>query len=353
MSKLMTIIPVYNGELYLRSTLDSIAAQTRRPDRVIVLDNCSTDGTRKVVQNYRGLDGLEYRRNERHVIVFENFNRALDFAEETECLHIMSADDLLEPRFFEVLFPHLDRMGGRGLAFTGIHVIDETGRVTQPYPRVRGAAWRRLTLREFLVRQMELRHVYCQSVVLKTARRPAPVRFRVEGWRQAVDVMFFAEWALHGESIIEVREPLCLYRLHSISITGGNLGDLDAWVMEEWRAMLEVQSLLGDAPARRWFTSQKLKCIFAARSRVKMSLTRASNPEYAREIGRRTREVVGPLAWCAGGLAVFVRDCCRKLAKRAPSHPLPQTGGTGISGESRTYGQGGHEIRSRGQSGES
>src|SRR5689334_20090773 len=47
---LTTIIPVFNGEKHLAATLQSVAAQTRRPDRLIVLDNCSTDGTRRVVE---------------------------------------------------------------------------------------------------------------------------------------------------------------------------------------------------------------------------------------------------------------------------------------------------------------
>mgnify|MGYP002836400680 FL=1 len=45
MSRLVTVIPVYNGERFLQATLESVAAQTRRPDRVIIQDNCSTDGT--------------------------------------------------------------------------------------------------------------------------------------------------------------------------------------------------------------------------------------------------------------------------------------------------------------------
>jgi glycosyltransferase involved in cell wall biosynthesis len=38
-SKLLTIIPVYNGEPFLAQTLESIARQTLRPDRVVMLDN--------------------------------------------------------------------------------------------------------------------------------------------------------------------------------------------------------------------------------------------------------------------------------------------------------------------------
>ena len=47
------IIPVFNGERYLREALDSILAQTYRPMEIIVADDGSTDGTPSLVADYR------------------------------------------------------------------------------------------------------------------------------------------------------------------------------------------------------------------------------------------------------------------------------------------------------------
>jgi glycosyltransferase involved in cell wall biosynthesis len=52
------IVPVYNGELYLREAIDSILAQTYRPLEVIVIDDGSTDGTADVAASYG--DRLRY-----------------------------------------------------------------------------------------------------------------------------------------------------------------------------------------------------------------------------------------------------------------------------------------------------
>jgi glycosyltransferase involved in cell wall biosynthesis len=46
------VVPVYNGEAFLREALDSIYAQTHRPLDVIVVDDGSTDGTRALVARY-------------------------------------------------------------------------------------------------------------------------------------------------------------------------------------------------------------------------------------------------------------------------------------------------------------
>ncbi|MGH7825141.1 MAG: glycosyltransferase family A protein [Candidatus Binatia bacterium] len=46
------IIPVYNGELYLREAIDSILAQTYRPVEIIVADDGSTDGTADIIAEF-------------------------------------------------------------------------------------------------------------------------------------------------------------------------------------------------------------------------------------------------------------------------------------------------------------
>lgn len=54
------VIPVYNREHLVKRTLDSVAAQTLAPDKVILVDNNSTDGTRAVLDGWAaGRDNVE------------------------------------------------------------------------------------------------------------------------------------------------------------------------------------------------------------------------------------------------------------------------------------------------------
>lgn len=50
---LSIVIPVCNEERYIGACLDSIAAQTQKPDEVIVVDNNSSDTTVQIVRKYR------------------------------------------------------------------------------------------------------------------------------------------------------------------------------------------------------------------------------------------------------------------------------------------------------------
>ena len=46
------VIPMYNAEKYIAPCLESIFAQTFRDFEVIVVDHCSTDGSREIVEEY-------------------------------------------------------------------------------------------------------------------------------------------------------------------------------------------------------------------------------------------------------------------------------------------------------------
>lgn len=59
MAKVSIVVPVYNGEKYLNQTLDSVLSQTWRDFEVIVVDDGSTDGTQKIVGQYKD-DRLKY-----------------------------------------------------------------------------------------------------------------------------------------------------------------------------------------------------------------------------------------------------------------------------------------------------
>jgi hypothetical protein len=51
--KLSIALPTYNGEKYLRPQLESISAQTRLPDELIITDDASVDGTLAIAEAFR------------------------------------------------------------------------------------------------------------------------------------------------------------------------------------------------------------------------------------------------------------------------------------------------------------
>ena len=56
MDKVSIIVPAYNVEEYLARTLSSLVNQTYRNVEIIVVDDCSKDGTRRVIQDFAKKD---------------------------------------------------------------------------------------------------------------------------------------------------------------------------------------------------------------------------------------------------------------------------------------------------------
>ncbi len=46
------IIPMYNAEKFIGACLESIFAQSFKDFEVIIVDNCSTDNSVEIVENY-------------------------------------------------------------------------------------------------------------------------------------------------------------------------------------------------------------------------------------------------------------------------------------------------------------
>src|SRR5690349_1470817 len=52
MPRISVVMATYQGETYLREMLESLAAQTRRPDELVVRDDASDDRTVAIVRDF-------------------------------------------------------------------------------------------------------------------------------------------------------------------------------------------------------------------------------------------------------------------------------------------------------------
>lgn len=54
MKKISIIIPIYNSAMFLRACLDSVVHQSLKEIEVILIDDCSTDESRSICEEYKG-----------------------------------------------------------------------------------------------------------------------------------------------------------------------------------------------------------------------------------------------------------------------------------------------------------
>ncbi|HWI58478.1 MAG TPA: glycosyltransferase family A protein [Bacillota bacterium] len=314
---IITVIPVYNGDKFIRQTLESVAKQTLRPNRVIVLDNCSTDKTEQVVKAFQGLP-VEFIRNPKNLGLFGNCNRALEFAPETQYLHLLCADDLIEPTFYERLTHELEACPGLGLAYSLDERIDENDRHLSLSGKVTGTA-DEIPADTFLTHKAEIANQAFSGSLLKTNCQPAPCLFRLD-MPILADVAFWAAWGKHCRKIVQVNLPLCKYRWHGDNTTNVVMPGMQALILDEWRVMqLNEQLRNGNSGLVRRF---KLKGLFAVRTGIKAKRIRQQNNlTYSAEIVKEGKKISGLLAWYMAQVVVEGRDLVIYGLMRRPRHP--------------------------------
>jgi len=312
-----TAMPVRNAQGFLAQALDSLARQTRPPDRVVVIDNCSTDATPQIAQNFTGLP-LEYVRNPRDLGSFGNFNRCLDYAEATDYLQIFHADDLVAPRFYEVMTSLLEDCDGRGLAWCLDERIDEQGRRLS----VSGKADGKIEVLDkdtFLRRKAEIGNQAFCATLLKTNRQPVPERFPEE-MLIVGDAVYWAKYGVHCRKIVTIHLPLAKYRWHSSNETILLSTNIQGLIVDEWRTMEQVEALRDKPPGI--IRKMKLKGLLAARSGIKAKRFRQlDNAAYAREITRTARRYTGLPIWLAARMLVELRELAFFRIGRRPRQP--------------------------------
>lgn len=133
MSKVDIIIPAYNAARFLPGAIESVMAQTETDWRMLLVDDGSTDNTRKVVEGYVEQLG------DRLTYVFQE-NRGLPAARNTAIrngsaplLALLDADDLWLPNRLTESLAAFEGRPEIGLAYGRITRFSDTGAVIDTF----------------------------------------------------------------------------------------------------------------------------------------------------------------------------------------------------------------------------
>lgn len=122
----------YNGERFLAEQLESLLNQTLVPDKIIVCDDRSTDGTVEILERFRQSHGIEYHVNQRTLGIKENFKKAVSMAPGGHYVALCDQDDIWLPDKLSTAVEALSSIDDKKtpcMVYSDLIVIDEQNRV--------------------------------------------------------------------------------------------------------------------------------------------------------------------------------------------------------------------------------
>lgn len=130
------VIPLFNHERYVAAALRSLLVQTRPPDRIIVIDDGSTDGSLDSAR--AAADSTVTLLSQPNAGAHAALNRGIALATDCDFAGILNSDDLYEPARIESCLGSLEQNPAAAVVTTRLRIIDEEGGFLAPDdPRAR------------------------------------------------------------------------------------------------------------------------------------------------------------------------------------------------------------------------
>ena len=107
--KVSIALATYNGEKYLREQLDSILSQSIQDFELVACDDCSTDSTLKILNEYAEKDfRVKVFTNEKNLGFKKNFEKAI-FLCSGDYIALSDQDDIWTENHLQVLLENIGK----------------------------------------------------------------------------------------------------------------------------------------------------------------------------------------------------------------------------------------------------
>lgn len=114
------LMPVYNGQEFLRPAIESILAQTFTDFEFIIINDGSTDGSEEIILSYTD-PRIRYARNEQNIKLIATLNKGLKLC-KGKYIARMDADDISFPERFSKQVAYMESHPECGLLGTDVEM---------------------------------------------------------------------------------------------------------------------------------------------------------------------------------------------------------------------------------------
>ncbi len=201
--KVSVVLPTYNGEKYLAQSIQSVLSQTYQNLELIIVDDCSTDGTPEVIRRFAEQDSrIQVIRNAENQKLPQSLN--IGFRQAAGGYLTWTSDDnFYEEHALEVMVQTLDQNPDCGMVYCDMTCVFEDGiKVSRPA----------LDIEQFYVDDVVGACFLYRKQVLETVGEYDPDMALVEDYDYWLRIRQQYE-------IIHIPQCLYQYRYHSGSLT--------------------------------------------------------------------------------------------------------------------------------------
>ena len=226
MPTVSVIVPNYCHAPYLEQRIESILQQTFQDFELILLDDCSTDGSREILERYRNhpkVSGIFY--NERNSgSPFKQWKKGLSKA-TGDYVWIAESDDFSSPCFLERCVRILDTRPDCSIVFTSSYIVDSHSRTIREEAPVKYPKHKQIRFgsRFFLYRFLCPRNTIYNAGMALVRRSALPAGDNYTQYRYCGDWLFWIQIVSGGGNVVYLAEPLNYYRVHDSNTTAESI----------------------------------------------------------------------------------------------------------------------------------
>jgi glycosyltransferase involved in cell wall biosynthesis len=251
------LIPVFNREKLIANCIQSALDQTFADFEIVVVDNCSTDGTWDVCKSFAAADGrVRIFRNDRNIGPVLNWQRCINEAKGAFG-KVLFSDDLLAEDCLAKMAPFLVNDEGVGFVISAVNLGESptTGRLVAKFADNTG---------KFPIRQFVEASLYGGQVTVSPGNAlfrmsdlrknlkldiPSPTISNFLGHGAGPDLLLYLLATQTYPSFVYVNEPLCFFRSHEGSITASTRSEeitryytqASIWFAEQYLDQQEIK----------------------------------------------------------------------------------------------------------------
>lgn len=239
--KISIAMTTYNGAKYIKQQLDSLISQVRKADEVIIIDDCSSDGTDFIVESFletKQLQNWYFTKNEHRLGYINNFNKAIGKC-TGDVILLCDQDDIWEQNkisYMEEVFLHNSYI--KVLASSVVFVDEQGDEIDKNFPIYDFKCVSTGELRKIDVNQIFEKNCFpgCSIAI----RKELALKYLEE---QGGDIEH--DWALClfgavDESFYWLNDKLIRYRIHNENTVGlprirFNYFKYICWILSTWK----------------------------------------------------------------------------------------------------------------------